>query len=450
MRDSLPYLLVVLGILLFLVLPTWRQVQRQERRALRMQREAREQGLHEPISLHPSVDPARCFASGACILACPEHSVLEVIGGHAQLVRGADCIGHGACRAACPGGAIRLVFGSEARGVEIPQVGPDFQTNVPGLYIAGELGGMGLIAGAARQGVEAAEHMLDALPPKPPGGVDVAIVGAGPAGLAAGLLVHGRGASYALIEQEEFGGAIRHYPRQKIVMTRPMVLPGFREVRLYRARKEELIAILEEAVASTGLRIDQMERVEAVLRRDDGTFLVRTSRRELLASRVLLAVGRRGTPRRLDVPGEEREKVAYRLLDPERYQHSHLLVVGGGDSAVEAACALAEQPGTRVTLSYRGDSFTRARAANRERLAATQATGRLEIVTRSEVVRVDEDRVVLVRGDERIVLANDYVFVLIGGVLPSEFLRAAGIELATHFGTRVEHRVAPAGPERHG
>jgi thioredoxin reductase/NAD-dependent dihydropyrimidine dehydrogenase PreA subunit len=445
--QFLPYLVVVAAILLFLVLPTWRQLRREEAKARKLQEEARAQGLHEPASIRPQVDLTRCFGSQACIRACPEQTVLQLIDGAAQIVHGSSCIGHGACLAACPGGAVTLVFGSETRGVHLPAVGPDFCSNVPGLYIAGELGGMGLIANAVQQGVEALGNLAADLPPRPEGGVDVVVVGAGPAGLAAALAAKARGLEYVLLEQEEFGGAIRHYPRQKIVMTRPMKLPGYRKLKLSRASKEELIAILEDVVASTGLKIDEHEGVEAVQRQRDGTFVVDTSRRELRASRVLLAVGRRGTPRRLGKPGEELDKVAYRLIDAERYQHAHLLVVGGGDSAVEAACDLAEQPGNRVTLSYRRDAISRPRRDNRRRLERAVEAGELTLLLQSEVASIAEDRVLLEQGGEEVVLPNDYVFVFAGGVLPAEFLASAGIRLETHYGARIETGADPDVPD---
>jgi len=434
----LPYLIVGAIIFFFLVIPTYRSIRREEEEARALQKKAEEEGEHEPVSIRPHVNLSRCIASGACILACPEQKILQIIDGHAQIVQGAHCVGHGACEAACPTKAIELVFGSERRGIDIPAVAPDFQSNMPDLYIAGELGGMGLIANAVDQGVQAVGNLARELPKGHGLGVDVVIVGAGPAGLGAALKAVELGLTYALLEQGEFGGALRHYPRQKLVMTRPMRFPIYGKVKIQTIRKEALIALFEEIVSSAGIEVSSPERVTASRPLEGGGFEVTTTKRTLTAARVLLAVGRRGTPRRLEVPGEEQEKVAYRLIDPELYQHAHLLVVGGGDSALEAACDLSEQTGNRVTLSYRRANFSRPKPANKERLQAAVDAGRITLAMESRVERIELDRVVLREGGEEQVLANDYVFVFAGGVLPTKLLSDCGVQTLRHFGKRVE------------
>jgi len=434
----LPYLVVIALILVFFVWPAWRNFRREEAEARQAWENAREAGRHEPTSIRPWVNVERCMGSGACIAACPEKKILQVIDGQARLVNATACVGHGACEAACPVQAIELVFGSERRGVAIPQVSPEFQTNVPGIYIAGELGGMGLIANAVEQGTRALSHLQQGLGPKPEGGVDLVIVGAGPAGIAAGLEAKKRGLSYMLIEQEEFGGAIRHYPRQKMVMSRGFELPGCNPIPPGTLSKEELIEHLSEQVRQQDLKINERERVEAVDPLPGGGFTVRTSKREMKSSSVLLTVGRRGTPRRLNVAGEDSAKVAYRLIDPELYQHAHILVVGGGDSAVEAACALSEQTDNRVALSYRRATINRPKADNQKRLQEAAEAGRVQLLLPSQVKEIGVDRVHIDHDGEELVLPNDYVFVFAGGVLPTKFLQSSGVKMQQHFGKRVE------------
>jgi thioredoxin reductase (NADPH) len=420
-----------------LVLPTYFKIRNEEREARALQEKAIRDGLHEPVSIRPYVDLSKCMGSGSCIRACPEQAVLQIIGGVAEIVRGSHCVGHGACEAACPVGAIQLEFGSERRGVELPSISPDFETNVPGIYIAGELGGMGLVANAVEQGAQGVRNLRKTVSKSVQTDVDVLIVGAGPAGLGAALEAKRSGLSYRVLEQGEFGGAIRHFPRQKLVMTRPIDFPGYKKVKIDTIRKEELIALFEEVVAETGLVIHDHERVDSISPAGEGAFTVKTSKGSVLSQKVIIAVGRAGTPRKLNVPGEHLEKVAYRLLDPEMYQHQHILVVGGGDSALEAACSLAEQAGNRVTLSYRKAVVNRAKAANISRMKAMASTGSLKLVFGSTVSEIYGDRVSLQQGEEPLVIANDQVFIFAGGILPFTFLENAGIQIETHFGKRV-------------
>src|ERR1019366_1976737 len=158
-----------------------------EGRSISRRQAAAEAGLLEPPTLHPEIDPASCIGCGACVRACPEGEILGLINGKAMLVEPSECIGHGACRAACPSDAIRLDFGTAQRGVDIPHVGPDFQTNIPGVFIAGELGGMGLIRNAIEQGRQAIDSVRALNGLGRPNVHDVVIVGGGPAGFAASL-----------------------------------------------------------------------------------------------------------------------------------------------------------------------------------------------------------------------------------------------------------------------
>ena len=419
-----------LAVILILYL---RRSRRLHQSAAQELKESLEAGLAEPASLHPVVNPARCMGSGSCARACPEDA-LGVVRGKAVLINASACIGHGACLSACPVEAISLVFGTEKRGIDIPNISPEFETNVPGIYIAGELGGMGLIRKAAEQGRQA----IEAIRKRSDGSreLDVLIVGCGPAGLSAGLSAIHHKLRYRIIEQEDsLGGAVYHYPRNKITMTAPVQLAIVGKVKFGEVSKEKLLEFWTGVVQSTGLQVNFRERLTGIERDGDG-FVVQTDRARYSARSVLLAIGRRGTPRKLDVPGEEHSKVVYRLVDPEQYRGQKVLVVGGGDSALEAAIALAEQPGTRVTLSYRSAAFSRVKAKNRERVDALRTSGGLEVLLESSVNEIGVREVKIAQGGQTLARANDAVIVCAGGELPTPLLRKIGIQFETKFGTR--------------
>jgi thioredoxin reductase/NAD-dependent dihydropyrimidine dehydrogenase PreA subunit len=429
------YLVPVVGIL---VGYAWRHGRR-EAASIRAAEEAIAASMTEPPSLHPVIDPTKCIGCKSCVAACPEqyaHPVLGMIRGKARLVGPSNCIGHGACQKACPADAITLVFGSERRGVDIPQVRPNFETNVPGIFIAGELGGMGLIRNAVEQGRKAMESVraLDGIGRFE--GYDVVIVGAGPAGLAASLGAMQAGLRFVTIEQDSLGGTVAHFPRGKLVMTRPAELPVVGKTKFTETTKEKLLDFWRGVETKTGLGINYDERVEGIERCNDGrSFTVRTTRNSYATRAVLLCIGRRGTPRRLGVPGEELPKVVYRLLDPEQYRGQHVLVVGGGDSALEAACSIAGQPGTTVSLSYRSPAFTRAKPRNREQVEQMSAAGRLNVMLNSTVREIREDAVVIEQNGSATILPNNGVIVCAGGILPTGFLREIGIDVETKYGT---------------
>jgi thioredoxin reductase/NAD-dependent dihydropyrimidine dehydrogenase PreA subunit len=434
------YLWLYVGAVLLVLAWYMRRQMRRDAANLAELEEARQAGLAEPPSLHPVIHPGLCIGSGSCVTACPENA-LGLVDGKAVLKNAAHCIGHGACLAACPFDAISLVFGTEKRGIDIPNVGPDFQTNVPGIYIAGELGGMGLIRKAAEQGRQAVDAIHKRLggPGKGGAGVlDLVIVGCGPAGLSAGLSAMAHKLDFRLIEQEDaLGGCVYHYPRHKITMTAPVELALVGKVKFGEVQKEKLLEFWNGVVARTGLTIHFSERMEGVERGADGLFTVRTSRGSHRARAVLLSLGRRGSPRKLDVPGEDQPKVVYRLIDAEQYRGQHVLVVGGGDSALEAAIAVADQPGTTVTLSYRSEAFSRVKAANRSRLTEQQAQGRLRVVLQSTVQQIGAQDVVLQQaaGQPDLNLRNDAIIVCAGGLLPTPVLKTMGIRFETKFGT---------------
>jgi thioredoxin reductase/ferredoxin len=410
----------------------------QFRRRRRLERQSRavleHTGTAEPASLHPVIDPARCIGCGSCVKACPEqqhHNVLGILDGRAHLVSPGDCIGHGACRQVCPVDAITLVFGSERRGVDIPLVTPNFESTVPGMFIAGELGGMGLIRNALEQGRQAVEAIAQRGAARGER-LDLVIVGAGPAGFAGALTAKSKSLRCVTLEQESLGGAVFQYPRGKLVMTAPATVPLLGKVNFRQTSKEALLEFWQEAERKTGVRINYRERVEDIVHEADG-FVVKTNRGSYPTRSVLLAIGRRGTPRKLGVPGEDLPKVVYRLIDPEQYAGQEVLVVGGGDSALEAAASIAESGGA-VMLSYRGADFDRAKAGNRDRVRRVADAGRLRLLMSSNVKQIEREAVALDRKGQLIEVRNDAVIVSAGGVLPSDFLRRIGIRVETKYG----------------
>lgn len=427
---SLSFIILVVGIYT-------RYQSKKSRKTLKKIKKAKEYGTHEPVHIHPSVDPATCIGSGACVKACPEKDILGLANGRASLINASRCIGHGACASACPVGAIKLVFGTETRGVDIPYVTPNFETNVKGIFIIGELGGMGLIRNAVTQGREVMGYLsclLRSGEGKREGLYDTVIVGAGPAGISASLAAVKYKLKFVTVEQEEIGGTVLQYPRHKIVMTSPMELPMYGKVRLGETTKEALLDLWMEVIGKTGLQIRTKEKMTDI-KRDDDCFKVFTTKGEYLTKTVVLAIGRRGTPRKLGVPGENLPKVAYRLLEPEQHQNQNILVVGGGDSAVEAAIALADQIGNRVSLSYRGEAFSRIKPGNKERLDKMTGKRAVQVIFKSNVKEIGERSVKISTPEDLIEILNDYVYIFTGGELPNEFLNKIGVTIEKRFGT---------------
>ena len=400
---------------------------------------ATEAGMLEPPTLHPDIDPTLCIGCGSCVAACPEqdaHAVLGMIGKKAWLVGPTDCIGHGACKTACPANAITLVFGTSERGVDIPVVKPNFETDVPGIFIAGELGGMGLIRNAIEQGRQAMQSVSKLLRTGHNNEYDLVIIGAGPAGFAATLAAKADKLRSVTVEQDALGGAVAHFPRRKLVMTQPALLPIIGKTKFKEVQKEQLIDFWQGVEKETGIAINYDERVDTIEAAPGGTgYTVTTNKSAYDARAILLAIGRRGTPRQLGVPGEELPKVVYRLIDAEQYQNQHVLVVGGGDSALEAASSIAAEPGTTVTLSYRSGAFSRAKQKNREKIESMASDGRIEVLLNSNVKEIQTESVTIANGDATKEIRNDSVIISAGGILPTAFLQKIGINVETKLGS---------------
>ena len=425
MLDSILTYVIGGSLILGTVIPYLRRRLRQESAARNRFENLKIAGLHESTTMHPHIDVTLCIGCSACVKVCPEGDVLGIIAGKAALIHGAKCVGHGLCATACPVNAIELLLAAPGRSAEIPVLDDRLQTNVPGVYVVGELGGQGLIRNAVLQGTAVIDDIA-AILPRHNAEFDVAIVGAGPGGLAAGLAAKQKGLRYILLEQEEIGGAILHYPRAKVVMTQPLDLPLYGKVKVSDMSKEDLVALWNTVVGSSGLEVQTGEKVESVIKQD-GILEVRSTKQTTHAATVVLALGRRGTPRKLGIPGEELSKVMYRLIDASTYTGNRLLVVGGGDSAVEAAIGLSLQPGNEVTLSYRRDRFTHIKERNRVNLEQQISNRRIKVVLNSELIRIHEQSVEVRSEDAVHNLPNDYVFVFIGGEMPFAFLERTGI-----------------------
>jgi len=382
-----------------------------------------------PRSLHPVIDTDICIGSLSCIRACPEGDILGVVDGAAHLVHGEHCIGHGRCAAECPVNAIKLVFGSAERGVDLPEVDAFFESSRPGVHVVGELGGMGLIKNAIRQGMECAERLAEI---QPRGGGEVVIVGGGPAGIATALGLKARGIPHRVLEQFKLGGSILHYPREKVVMTETVALPIWGKFGRRTLPKEELLDTLHRIVDGTHLAFMEGIRVTGI-DGEDGRFVVRTAAGDFPAAKVVLAAGRRGSPRRLGVPGEDSPAVLYGLKEPEVFSGRRVVVVGGGDAAVEAALQLADER-AHVTLSYRGEALARCRAENRDAIQAARSRGKLELLLPSNVKEIRVDSVLLDHAGRERAIEDANVVVEIGGELPLEFLARCGVALRRYRG----------------
>ncbi|MCC6815834.1 MAG: NAD(P)-binding domain-containing protein [Saprospiraceae bacterium] len=399
---------------------------------------AKVEGVHEPISLHPVINPDICIGSGACIKACPEEDILGLKNGRAVLINASHCVGHGACFHACPVEAISLRIGTEKRGVDLPHINQNYETNVEGIFIAGELGGMGLIKNSVEQGKQAVDSIAKKITKSHTSQYDLIIIGAGPAGISASLQAKKSGLKAIILEQDTLGGTVFSFPRAKVVMTAPMDIPLHGKIKLFRTSKKELLDLWLSLIEKHQIEVKENSKVENIYKQKN-EFLIKTLRNEELTSQsVLLAIGRRGTPRKLGVKGEELEKVAYRLLEPEFITNKNIIVVGGGDSAIESALLLADD--NKVILSYRSDKFSRLKPKNAENIQKANDENKIKVILNSNLLEITSSKVdiKLNNSDEILKFDNDLVYIFAGGELPTQFLQNSGIEITKRFGYTVK------------
>jgi thioredoxin reductase/Pyruvate/2-oxoacid:ferredoxin oxidoreductase delta subunit len=386
-----------------------------------------------PKAQHPHIDTTYCIGCQSCTTVCPEGDVLAMLGGKAVIVNGYKCIGHGLCAEACPVGAITMVMASPSMSADLPRLTPEFETTIPNLFIAGELGGLALIKNAVNQGRDCIDTIANRLKTTAPGAngsgiYDVLIVGAGPAGISASLRAIEKKLSYVTLERDEIGGTVAKYPRQKLVMTSPVEFPMYGKFNKLQLSKENLLAFWDTVLNRADFNVITGEKVGNIKRGDNGNFTVITVNNQYRARSVVLALGRAGEPRKLGVKGEELPKVMYRLIEADHYVNKKILVIGGGDSAVEAAMGLAHQVGNELTLSYRQERFARLKERNAKRLDDCIRSGKISVLFNSSPLKFEPETVVLnVKGSAQ-EIPNDYVWIFAGGTPPNDFLKKIGVE----------------------
>lgn len=429
--ETLTTFAIAAVITLFFVMNYLRGLKKRDARA----RAAAEKGKlfsEGPKAQHPHIDSNNCIGCGGCTSVCPEGDVLAMMGGKAVIVNGHKCIGHALCAEACPVGAITMVMSSPSMAADMPYLTAEYETTVPGLFVIGELGGLALIKNAVNQGrncVDLIQARLARASAAPNNSeiYDVLIVGAGPGGISASLRAIENKLKYITLERDEVGGTVAKYPRQKLVMTSPVEFPMYGKFKKMQLSKENLLAFWDMILNRADFNVSTGEKVADIKKGEDGLFTVCSENNQYRARHVILALGRAGEPRKLGVKGEELPKVMYRLIEADHYINKRILVVGGGDSAAEAAMGLAHQSGNQVTLCYRGERFGRIKERNATRMEDCMRTGKVKVLFESNPLEFTPDSVILDVKGTRHVIPNDFVWIFAGGTPPNDFLKKIGV-----------------------
>jgi thioredoxin reductase (NADPH) len=422
---------IAVAIILFFLITHLRRLKRRDAEAV----VAAEKGKiisHGPQSQHPKIDGNLCIGCASCTLVCPEGDVLAMFGGKAVIINGYKCIGHSLCMEACPVGAITMVMADPSVNGDTPILTPKHETTVKNMFIVGELGGLALIKNAINQGRDCIDHIATRLAAS---GIsrnntdvhDVVIVGAGPAGVSASLRAIEKNLKYITVDEGEIGGTVAKYPRQKLVMTSPVEFPMYGKFKKWELSKEELLKFWDQVLRRADFKFSKGEKVSDIQKAEDDTFVVHTSKSQYRTRHVVLALGKGGSPRKLGVKGEGLPKVMYRLIEADHYINKKILVIGGGDSAVEAAMGLAAQVGNTVTLSYRQANFSRLKDRNVKRLEESVRKGKLKVIFNSNPVEFTAESAILEVSGATQRLANDFVWIFAGGDPPTAFLKKIGV-----------------------
>ena len=419
------------AIILAFFLLSYRRQEKKKAAAARLSAEKGKLHSSGPQAQYPLIDISHCIGCGGCTTICPEGDVLAMFGGKAVIVNGHKCIGHSLCAEACPVGAITMVTAGASVSADMPFLTPEHETSIPNLFIVGELGGLALIKNAVNEGrdcVDTITQRFEGGTKSAAGVYDLLIVGTGPAGISAALRAAEKKLNYVAVEQdEEVGGTVAKYPRQKLVMTSPVQFPTYGKFTKRELSKEELIAFWHKVMERADFKVRTGEKVQDIKKGEDNIFTVVTTKDHLRARAVILALGKTGSPRKLGVKGEGLPKVMYRLIEADHYINKQILVVGGGDSAIEAAMGLGQQVGNKVTLSYRKESFSRIKERNTQRIQECMRVGTVKVVFNSAPVEFKEEAVMLEVNGNVEQIPNDFVWIFAGGEPPTAFLKKIGI-----------------------
>lgn len=429
--DTFISVAIAVSIILFFLISHLRSLKKREEAA----RIAAEKGTLRsggPQAQHPQIDANYCIGCAACTTVCPEGDVLAMLGGKAVIVNAYKCIGHSFCADACPVGAITMVMADPKVSADTPHLTVEHETTVKNLFIIGELGGLALIKNAVNQGRNCVDTIAARIGrpdhgQRSPEIYDVLIVGAGPAGITASLRAIEKKLHYLTLDEGELGGTVAKYPRQKLVMTSPVEFPMYGKFKKTELSKEDLLKFWDQILQRVDFKFGKDEKVEDIRSSDGKIFTIHTAKNQYRARHVVLALGKSGSPRKLGVTGENLPKVMYRLIEADHYVNKKILIVGGGDSAVEAAMGLASQVGNAVTLSYRQSAFGRIKERNSQRLEDFIRKGKLQVLLNSSPVEFTANTAILEVAGVPQKIPNDFVWIFAGGEPPTTFLKKIGV-----------------------